>query len=174
MILGFSEENLYYKGLYKFYVNKDLLDKLIGNLINSKQEKGKKCINFSFENFMETVIYNNKIYYCVYIGETSCKTGFSGRIINNHLKETKRSILRKKLLEICDNKSEDALNKLLNNENECLFYVFPIVDKDNDNNKIKKTIKDLEKVMINSSLHILNVQNNDFFKKIKKLLNVDD
>ena len=63
MILSLDEEKILYKGIYKFYVNEKILKELENNLI--KKKINDKCL--------ETTIYNDKIYYCVYVGKTLSK-----------------------------------------------------------------------------------------------------
>lgn len=148
----FLENN---NGIYKFYVNEDLLNKI----------KDKLKLNCLDNRFIETIIYKGNIYYCVYVGQCNRIDGFYGRINDNHLKgDIDHSTLRNTLLGILEI-NEDELTNILNDSTQCLFVVFELsAFKEVSSNKIdKKVIKSLERKMINSSIHILNIDDNDFY-----------
>ena len=144
MILSLDEEKILYKGIYKFYVNEKILKELENNLI--KKKINDKCL--------ETTIYNDKIYYCVYIGKTLSKKGFAGRVINRHLTRGASTTLKTSLMSALKI-DEDGVMDLLNDKEKCFFMIFPVYSSDS------KTINSLEKKMINSCCHILNINDNE-------------
>lgn len=88
MILDLYANEIFDKGIYKFYVNLDNFNKI-------KDKLGLKSLDNSL---VETIIYNNNnIFYCIYVGKT--ENSFLKRVINNHIGGTsKNSILRKILI----------------------------------------------------------------------------
>lgn len=160
MILSFDEEKILYKGIYKFYVNEEILKELEDNLIK------KNLINEKINNkCLETTIYNNKIYYCVYVGKTSSNKGFAGRVINRHLTKKASTTLKTSLMSGLK-RNNDQVMDLLNDKKKCFFMILPVYSSDS------KTIDSLEKKMINSCCHILNIvdnEKNDAKKELKEL-----
>lgn len=138
-----------YKGIYKFYVNKCFLDDIIDKLSLERLDL----------RFIETLIFEDEIYYCVYVGECKDNSCFDDRVNGNHINGgIEGSTLRKTLSGVLD-LNKDDLTKLLSNKDEdkrCFFVILPVENQD----KISK----FEKIIINSSIHILNIQENNFYK----------
>lgn len=144
MILSLDEEKILYKGIYKFYVNEKILRELENNLINKKIND--KCL--------ETTIYNDEIYYCVYIGKTLSTKGFAGRVMNRYLTRGASTTLKTSLMSALKINKDEVMD-LLNDKKKCFFMILPVYNSDS------KTINSLEKKMINSCCHILNINDNE-------------
>ncbi len=134
-------------GLYKLYVNEEILNKL-KNALNLNQLNNE---------LIEGLIYNDTFYYCVYVGKCKRNNGFEGRINRNHMRGSiDNSTLRRTLVALLKY-SEDELKDHLNNDNEYFFQIFPFKNED--------LILGLEEKMINASVHILNIDDNHFYGK---------
>ena len=137
-----------YKGIYKFYVNECFLDDIIDKL----------CLERLDLRFIETLIFEDEIYYCVYVGECEGNSSFDNRVKRKHIKGRIRGSTLRKTLSGVLNLNKDELTKLLTNQTadkRCFFVILPV----NNQNKISK----FEKIIINSSIHILNKQKNEFY-----------
>ncbi len=133
-------------GLYKLYVNEKILNKL-KNALNLNQLSNE---------LIEGTIHNDTFYYCVYVGK--CEgNGFEGRINGNHMRGPMRnSTLRRSLVALLEC-NEEELTKHLKNDKEYFFQILPFENE----NLIPKS----EEKMINASVHILNIDGNNFFGK---------
>lgn len=132
-------------GIYKFYVNEKLLCKI----------KDILQLNFLDNRFIESLIIDDNFYYCVYVGKCNRNDGFFGRISKNHMNgKVDKSTLRKSLSGVL-NLNKEELTKLLNDKNQCFFLVLPIKDLNN--------LEKIEIKCINSSIHILNLDDNDIY-----------
>ncbi len=140
----FLEKN---NGIYKFFVNEESLTKF------------KNVLEFDklSNEFIEATIYKDSFYYCAYVGSCNRAKGFLGRVAGNHLKgPAENSTLRRTLIALLEC-SDDEITNFINDDTKCFFEILPV---DNLN-----LILDFEEKMINASFRILNLDENDFYKK---------
>lgn len=133
-------------GLYKLYVNEEILAKI------------KERLNLSnlSNELIEATVYNDILYYCVYVGKCDREDGFYGRIVCNHMRgPASNSTLRRTLIALFGYSEEEVTN-FLSDDKICFFEILSI--------KNRTLILGLEKKAINASIHILNLDDNDFYK----------
>ena len=152
-----------HKGIYKFYVSKDLFDVLVS------KTNLKSLSNFN-SNLFETITFvkkNNKetkIYYCVYVGKTNASYGFLSRIVNSHIYGS--STLKKSFKKILNLNKRGQATKIF--REECIFILDKVFEI-SDNVDLKK----LELNEINNGYtHILNLDDNGFYLKDSKHIDI--
>ncbi len=140
----FLEKN---NGVYKFFVNEELLIKF------------KNVLEFdnSINEYIEATIYKDTFYYCVYVGKCNREKGFLGRVAGDHMEgPAKYSTLRRTLIALLEC-SDDEITNFISDDTQCFFEILPVSNLN--------LILDFEKKMINASFRILNLDENDFYKK---------
>ncbi len=92
-------------GVYKWYCSKNILEKTILKALNLSFEKVK--------NDIEKIEYQNKNYYCIYVGDSK---NLRRRIISNHLNGSVRtSTFRKTLAAIIYHNEGTYSKEMINN-----------------------------------------------------------
>lgn len=140
------------KGIYKFYVRKDELDKIINTL---------KLTDLDIDKDIEK--YED--FYCIYVGQTqSDSNGFKSRVYYSHILGRKNSKGNESTLRISLkavlNYDDNELNTLLDNENfNSIFILFDELDDVIDQ-------KELEEIN-NEKFKILNIDDNKHYLKNK-------
>ena len=158
-----------HKGIYKFYVSKDLFDVLVSKI------NLKSLSNFN-SNLFETITFvkkNNKetkIYYCVYVGKTNASYGFLSRIVNCHIKgSVNNSTLRKSMVSILGRNDFFTKNVTKTFKEECIFILNKVYLTKNKSINLEK----LELNEINNGYtHILNLDDNGFYLKDSKHIDI--